>query len=259
MLRKLTPVFTLLMCCGLFVTSCRKKNDHTDVTFVNQVNKIITLDIYSSAADYNMGTNRLIRKALQPNEVLVMSKDLLASGKTYYADWYDDDHYYNNWFNELYMPKEAFTVFKPVPGSNTYYLKNSFKGKAAISFLNNDTATRWKAMDVFVGNHNIGYTSIWSQLQDYEKYREVVIHRNFIADYSYKNVSGSIVTQQYNINVHNTEDAYIEFMNTAEVSDGYMQGGFLPTSTQPNYTSSSIDTVMGLLPASDYTFMMVRQ
>jgi len=259
MLTNRNGILTLLLLCGLLVAACHKKDDHTDVTFVNQVNKIITLDIYSSAADYNSASNRLMRKVLQPNEKVILTKDELEPGHTYYADWYDDDHYYNNWFNELYLPQDAFTAFKPVPGANTYYLKNSLKGKAAITFLNNDTATQWKAVDVFIGNHNLGYTSIWSQLQDFEKYKLVTVHRNFIADYSYKSATGSIITQQYSINVHSAEDPYIELMNNINTSEGYLQGGFLPTSTKPDYTSTSTDTVMALLPESDYSFMMVRQ
>eukprot|EP01012_Entosiphon_sulcatum_P034532 TRINITY_DN43813_c0_g1_i1.p1 TRINITY_DN43813_c0_g1~~TRINITY_DN43813_c0_g1_i1.p1 ORF type:complete len:108 (+),score=13.15 TRINITY_DN43813_c0_g1_i1:34-324(+) len=91
-----------------------------------------------------------------------------------------------------------------------------------------------------------------------ERFQEVTIHKNFIADYNHKNTSGSTVTDYLPFKVMRTEDAFIEFKASGDSSLGQMVSGMLPTAMPPSYKSNSKDTVLALLPNSDYYFMMVR-
>lgn len=259
-MRNISKALNLLLCSAVLATAgCKKDNDHTDVTFVNHVNKVITLDIYNNRDNYYEGKARLMRKVLKYNDVLVLTKDELASGSTYYADWYDDTHYYNNWFNDASLPDKAFVAFTPTPGNNTYYLEPTLKGNASMVFLGDTTRTHWKAVDAYIGSSKLGYTSVWSSLTDNEKVQEVVVRKDFNAIYSYINTTGTPTTSTYSFKVHNSEDAYIEFLDSANASAGYMMSGTLPTSTQPEYASSSKDTILALLPTSDYYFIMVKE
>jgi hypothetical protein len=252
-----------LLLCGamLAAAGCKKDNDHTDVTFVNRVNDVITLDIYGSQQNYFDGTGRLMRKVLKYNEKIVLSKDELPSNITYFADWYNDNHYYNNWFNDATLPDKAFVSFKPTPGNNTYYLEPTLKGKAAQILLNGDSVlTRWKAVNAYIGTSQAGYTSVWDGLTDNEKVRDVTVRKNFTALYSYINSTGVPTTETLSFKVHNFEEAYIEFMDANNASIGQMLSGYLPTSTAPQYVSTSTDTIMAEFPhAGDYFYMMVKQ
>lgn len=249
---------TFLFCCLLAVTSgCKKGNDHTDVTFVNHINKTITMDIYGTMDDYTESKNRIMRKVLQYNEVLVMTKEELPPHKTYYADWYDDNHYYNNWFNDVSKPERSFVSFTPVPGANTYYLEPDTKGNAPAIFLDNTgSRTSWKAVDAFQGSHTSTYVSVWNDLTENERVHEISVRKDFTALYSYIDQAGAPATKTYEFKVHNFESAYIELLNS---DNSYLQAGFLPTSTKPGYVSSSTDSIMALLPTSEYYFMLVKQ
>jgi hypothetical protein len=251
-----------LTLCGALVifSACRKKgNDHSDVTFINQVSKVVTLDIYTTADDYYNNTGRIIRKTLQPNEKLVFTKADLPSGKTYWADWYDDERYYNNWFNDDSKPADAFVSFKPIPGANTYYLKPSLRGQARFIFLPDSNRSTWTAVNAFTGNKNEGYKSYWDQLSANEKIRSVTVRKNFTLQYNYLDANGGTASDTYPFKVHNSETAYIEFITDDVNKYGSLESGFLPVSTKPEYASDSKDTLMATLPGSDLRFMMVRQ
>ena len=251
----------LALCSALILFSaCRKKgNDHSDVTFINQVSKTVTLDIYGTADDYYNNTNRMIRKTPQPNEKLVFTKADLPPGKTYWADWYDDQKYYNNWFNDDNRPADAFVSFKPIPGANTYYLRPSLKGKAQFIFLADSNKSSWVAVHAFTGNKNEGYVSYWDQLSANDQVRSVIVRKNFTLDYNYLDANGATASDTYPFKVHNTENAYIEFITDDVNKVGALESGFMPLSTKPDYATDSKDTIMATLPGSELRFMMVRQ
>jgi hypothetical protein len=248
-------LFALLLSAAY---GCKKKNDHTDVTFVNHIDRPITMDIYGSMDDYNENKNRIMRKVLQQNEVLVLTKEALPPNKTYYADWYDDNHFYNNWFNDASKPERAFVSFTPVPGNNTYYIEPDTKGNAKTVFLDKTgTRTNWKAVDAFQGSSQSSYVSVWDDLTENERVQEISIRKDFTALYSYMD-AGVPTTKTYEFKVHNADAGYIELLNS---NNSYLQAGFLPVSTKPGYVSNSTDSIVALVPGSteDYYFMLVKQ
>jgi hypothetical protein len=249
--------FVLALTC-LFLDSCRKKEkDNTEVTFVNSVNAQVTLDIYKNATDYSNAAPVMLRKSLQPNESTILPGSTFAAGQTYYMDWYTDDYRYNNWFNDNYSQGQVQVAFKPVAGNNTYYLRPQFKNINRIVYLNKTAnSTKWKAIGAYTKSTE--YIAMWSLLPEHERFRELTLKKGFTASYDYKNTSGTVVTDQLDFFVHNSERAYIEFVKNGQ-TEGQMISGELPTGTPPNYTSTATDTIMALLPNSDYYFMMVRQ
>lgn len=254
--RSLAIVF-LFSCLLVTMYGCKKENDHTDVTFVNHINAPITLDIYGSKDDYNENKNRIMRKVLQYNEVLVMPNEELPANKTYYADWYDDNHFYNNWFNDATKPERAFVAFTTTPGKNTFYIEPDTKGNAKTVFLDKTaTRTAWKAVDAFQGSAATTYVSVWNDLTENERVHEITVRKDFTALYSYMDSVSGPSTKTYEFKVHNADMGYIELLNS---NTSYLQAGFLPTSTKPGYVTTSTDSIMALLPTSDYYFMMVKQ
>ncbi len=249
---------TFLFSCLLLAThGCKKENEHTDVTLINHINTPITFDIYGSKDDYNEGKNRIMRKVLQYNEVLVMTKEELPANKTYYADWYDDNHFYNNWFNDASKPERAFVAFTTTPGKNTFYIEPDTKGNAKTVFLDKTgTSTNWKAVDAFQGSAATTYVSVWNDLTENERVHEVSVRKDFTALYSYLDTLGTPNTKTYEFKVHNADMGYIELLNS---NGSYLQAGSLPVSTKPGYVSTSTDSIMALLPTSDYYFMLVKQ
>ncbi len=243
-----------------FITACKKSDkDGTDVTFLNNVNQNVTLDIYPSIEDYTGNSNVFLRKVLQPGEKAILPGNTFKSGQTYYMDWYTDDYYYSNWFNDDYSVGNTKVGIKPVANNNTYYCNPEFQGANRTTFLKkNASLTEWKAVGAYAES-SAGYVPHWNDLDANGQYRVVTVNKNFTAQYKYKDASGSVVTDELVFMVHNSKDAYIEFMGSGNTSKGSMVGGRLPTSTKPNYASSAADSIMAYLPNSDYYFLMVRQ
>jgi hypothetical protein len=89
--------------------------------------------------------------------------------------------------------------------------------------------------------------------------RSIAVRKNFTATHDYKDEFGTAHTEELNFKVHETQEAYIEFLDKDRKVLGSMISGRLPGGTPPDYTSESADTVMALLPHSEYTYIMVRQ
>jgi hypothetical protein len=245
---------------GVIFTACKKSSkDNTDVTFVNNVSKDVTVDIYSNIEDYTSNANVFLRKVLQPGEKSILPGNTFKTGQTYYMDWYTDDYYYTNWFNDTYSVGNTSVAIKPVTNNNTYYCNPEFQGTGRITFLNKTaSSTVWRAVGAYTEGSS-GYIAHWNDLNANEQYREVTVSKNFTAQYNYKDASGNIVTNQLSFMVHNSKDAYIEFMGADGKSQGYISAGRLPTSTKPEYASTATDSVMAYLPNSDLYFLMVRE
>lgn len=259
-MHRLLTIFTGLFILLLSLGSCKKKsNDYTDVTFVNQLDKKVTLDIYRSMDDYNAGTPVLLRKTLAANEKLILPGNTFTAGAAYYMDWYTDDLYRSNWFNDNYAQPGAQVMFTPRVGSNTYNISKGLQGNNRAAYLNGGSNTSWVAIDAYSYSAATGYISYWSHFSNFEKYHQIKINKNFIANYSYRDTTGKTITTDLAFKVQNSEDPYIEFMDNGGSSLGSMFGGKLPTSTPPDYTSHAVDTVLALFPNSPYYFMMVRQ
>ena len=250
-----------LIAAILLLGSCKKKDEvTTDVTFTNRIAKDVVLTIYPSFDDYSNGTNPTLRRVVPASDKTILPASTFSPGKTYYMDWHTDNFYTNNWFNDLFPQPGTQIAIRPVAGNNTYYFDPAFAGSSRTTFLaNDDKMSKWYAVDAYLYSVSTGYLSQWNTLTDFQKYRQVTVHKNFTADYTYKTSVGSITTDVLNFKVHPSADAFIEFMKTADSSTGSMMSGKLPTGIPPDYKSSAKDTIMALLPNSDYYFIMVRE
>ncbi|MEZ5018360.1 MAG: hypothetical protein R2800_14970 [Flavipsychrobacter sp.] len=253
-----TVVATMMVVVAL-AAGCKKKDiDNSEVTFINRLDKPITLDIYSSFDAYSKGGTPLLRKSMLGKETTYLPGNTFPAGSTYYMDWYSDDFYNNNWYNDKFETNKV-TELKPEPGNNTYYMDPRLYGDARKAFLNNtDAATRWIAIGAYLYASG-AYTDQWSSLTPNERTKEITITRGFKANYKYRNANGQEQTAIYDFMVHQTATPYIEFKDGSGNSAGNMTGGKLPTATPPDYVSNNTDTLMALLPGNDYLFMMVKQ
>ncbi len=241
-------------------TGCKKKgNDNSEVTFVNRATEKITLDIYRTYSDYANNNNVFLRKVMEPSEVAFLPGNTFSDGAQYYIDWYSEDYYRTNWFNEKYEDKDVIS-FSPRPGDNTFYTDNYYRGHARRCFLSSSgTASKWKAVNAYLYSQSTGYVSQWATMTSAEQFREITVNKAFEAVYDYRDANGTLQQANYEFIVHPSTDPYIELMDANGISAGNLTGGRLPTSTQPDYKSSSLDTVLALLPGNDYTYMMVKQ
>lgn len=248
-------------CIALCVlaTACKKKDtDNTEVSFNNRIDKDVTLTIYASADDYAKASNAVLRKVVKANTVERIAGSTFTAGKTYYMDWHTDNYYQNNWFNDKYPQQGAQVAFSPAAGNNTYYIEQGLSGNGRIVFLSTSgTSSKWRAVDAYMYSASTGYVSFWGSLPDAQRLHEITVSKNFTAVHDYKNVNGTPVQETLAFKVMRTNDAYIQFMS-GDSTLGSMISGKLPTGKAPDYFSASTDTVMALLPQSDYYFMMVR-
>jgi hypothetical protein len=256
-------VFLSFFVLSAIFSSCKKKKDDNNrVTFTNQINERINLVFYTSAQDYATNTNPHLEYTLAANERHIFEEKSFKAGSEYYIDWYSNDFRYNNWYNDLYNSSTApYARIVPTPGNNTYYTNASYLSDNRAVFLdNNKTNTKWKAIDYYGYSLQTGYVSLWNSLKEHEKFREVIVNKNFKANYTYKNAQGEIKSREIDFKVHHTSQAYIEFFASSEISLGHMISGKLPSGQAPNYYSESKDSVLALLPdAPESYFLMVRQ
>lgn len=257
----LKPVTLVLLIIASLVSACKKKEkDNTDVTFVNRIDKTITLDLYPSAQDYAGNTNMTERIILLPGENKVIPGSTFSKGKTYYMDWYSEDFYYNNWYNDDYPVTGLRVRIKPEPGNNTYYIDPSLRGNGRNAFLKGPgNSSDWISIGAFLYSSSFGYTNEWNTLTQNERYRRISISKGFTAEYQRRNAAGDIITENLSFMVQQTEVPYLEFKDAAGQGAGNMTGGKLPTGTAPDYKSNATDTLMALFPDNEYIFMMVRQ
>lgn len=257
----MNKIYALALGALIAFSGCSKKEgkDNTALTFNNRVNKDVVLSVYRSMGDYGNNVNPLVRKVLKGGTVTTIPASEIPLGKTYYMDWHTDDYYYSNWFNDMYPQNGAQVAFLPSEGNNTYFIESTFTGYARQAFLKtDDLSSKWRAVDAYLVSASTGYVSFWGSMSEAEKYKELTVHKNFTADFTYRNGSGQTTTDKLNFKVHRLNDPYIEFMSAEGASLGYISAGKLPTGTPPEYRAETRDTMMALFPNSDYYFMMVR-
>ncbi|MCB0700926.1 MAG: hypothetical protein H6551_08185 [Chitinophagales bacterium] len=251
----------LLSISILATTGCKKKNkSDSDVTFVNQTDNLLTLDIYASFDDYANNRSLFKRSTIKAQDRLIIPGDDFSSGRTYYMDWYSEDYYHSNWYNDDYAINSSRVAFTPRIADNTYYIEETHKGNGRRAFIKgNGTESNWLAVGAYLFSSNTGYSNQWTTLDNNERFRQITVKKGFNAVYKFKDKSGTDQSQELQFLVHQTDVPYIEFKGTDASILGNMTGGKLPTGTPPDYKSNAIDTVMALFPNSDYIFMMVRQ
>ena len=248
-----------VLLCIAVMQGCKKTNDKKAVTIVNRLDKDVTFDLYSSKEDYASGADLLMRTVIPAGDNKVFPGNNFEEGATYYMDWYTEDYYYNNWFNDNFPVTGNRVKIAPREGDNTYYLEPAYHGQGRNAFLQGaGTQTSWIAVGAYLYSDATGYTNQWNNIKADERFRRVIVRKNFIAEYTYKLQSGETVTDNIEFMVHQAEVPYIEF-RPANGGTGNMVGGKLPTAAPPDYKSNAIDTVMALFPDNEYYFMMVRQ
>lgn len=250
-----------LLVLTVILSGCKKEElDITSITIVNRLDVPVTLDLYASESDYTGNTNLIERYVIAANDNLKIPENAYEEGKTYFMDWYSEDYYYNNWYNDNFPVVDVRVKITPEYGDNTYYLEPGYRGQARKTFLRGDaTETKWIAIGAYLFSNVDGYTNEWNSIGTNERYKQVTVNKDFVADYSYKDETGAIQSKKLEFMVHQTEDAYIEFMTGDGMSGGNMLGGKLPGGTPPDYSSSATDTVMALFPGNDHLYMMIRQ
>lgn len=253
-MNKYQGILSALLVYFTLLTGC-KKDTVRDYSITNNINKVVTLDIYTSAVDYANNSNLVMRKTLQPNETTTLAASTFKSGSTYYMDYYTDDFGYNNWFN-LNFPADGTTpVFHPSSSNTAFYVKPDYHNANRAAFLNgNQTSTTWVAIGAYLEDNN-GYVDEWASLGSNGQYRQLTIRKDFNAIYSYKDASGNTQADTLSFLVHNANVPYLEFINGAGVNQGSMIGSQFPD--KPSGTST--DSMMVLLPNSEMYFLMVRQ
>lgn len=253
-----TALLAVILIAALY--GCKKKNDFSDVTFVNRTEEDITVDLYSTFADYSTNANVFMRQNVAPGEKLIVQGDEFQENRIYYMDWYNDTYYRNNWYNDKFTTDGERVAIKPESGNNTYYLEDTYKGNSRIAFLEgDDSKTSWIAIGAFLFHSSTGYSNQWTSLTDDERFRQITVKKDFTANYSYKNTNGGSVTEELDFFVQQSDVPYIEFRAEDGSILGNMTGGKLPTASPPDYASNSTDTLTALFPNSDYIFLMVRQ
>jgi len=254
-MNKYKGVLLALFAFLAIVTGCKKNDTTRDYNFTNNINKVVTLDIYTSAEDYAHNTNVMLRKTLQPNETTTLAASTFKSGSTYYMDYYTDDFVYNNWFNINFPADGTSPVIHPSSSNTAFYVKPDFHNANRVAFLKgNQDSTHWVAIGAYLESNN-GYVDEWASLGNNGQYRELTVRKDFNASYSYKDASGNIQVDTLGFLVHNANVPYLEFVNAAGVSQGSMIGSQFPD----NPNSTATDRMMVLLPNSEMYFLMVRQ
>lgn len=249
----------LLMIFATAWQGCKKEKDNEAVTIVNRLDKTVTFDLYDSEADYATNSNLLKRTVIAAGENAILPSNIFEDGGTFYMDWYTEDYYHNNWYNDDYPVTGQRVRISPKVGANTYYLEPGYKGNGRTAFLNGaGTQTSWIAIGAYLYSHSTGYSDRWNLIPVNERYRQIVVNKDFTAQYARRNEAGTIVNQDLEFMVQQSEVPYIEF-KASGLAAGSMTGGKLPTGTPPVYSSNAVDTVLALFPDSDMFFMMVRQ
>jgi hypothetical protein len=245
----------------LLATGCRKDGkDLSEVTFTNQIGETVVLDIYPTLGDYSNNTNPIVKMVVPAYSNLVLKGSTFKPGQNYYMDWYSPNHYYSNWYNDKYKNDISYVTIEPTNGNNTYYMTPTFLGTKQAVFLDTfETKTNWKAVDVYQYSAATGYVSVWNLTSLNDQYKEITINKNFTASYTYKDEYGHLKNEMLDFKVHESKDAYIEFMDATNNSLGSMLAGRIPTGTPPEYRSESVDTVLALLPHSEIYYLMVKQ
>ncbi|RYD55800.1 MAG: hypothetical protein EOP56_14650 [Sphingobacteriales bacterium] len=249
----------------LLLSACGKDGaDDTEVTFVNRIGEPVTLNVYGSIDDYKNNSNVYLTQTIAASDKIIVGEGKLKPGQTYFMDWYTENYTINNWFNERFNDANAerdYAQIKPTPGNSTYFTDPLYKGLARGVYLENTKSqTEWNAVDYYAESAALGFESKWSTLPEYKKYKKIIVRKDFIAEYEYKDSLGSIQKALLPFKVHHADDAYIEFFDDITGrSLGQMTSGRLPSGTRPDYRSLSRDSVLALLPDLDFKFLMVKQ
>ncbi len=258
-MRKLLHL-SVVSAMAVFSFSSCKKDEQEELNFVNRAPQEVTFDVYGSMADYMKGEAPVLRKVIAPNDKLLLPSSTLAEGKTYYIDWYNEDHTLNNWFNDEYANGVTSVAFTPRAGARVYYTSDGTKSAAKNAFLNGSgTSTTWLAVDAFQYSNSTGFESVWNLLPNAERYHTILVRKDFTATHQFKMPDGTMQEENVTFKVHNASVGYIELYDRSGANIGYMLTGRSPYGAAPDYASNSLDSVLATVPNSEMQFLMVKQ
>ena len=194
--------------CALFIlsmltlfTAC-KKDSGKKFTIDNRSNgQDLNVAIYASESDYINSTNSIAGGVVAGNDVLSLPASKLNKGTTYYVDAYSSDYMYTNWANgdDPIIGRENETPRKfTYTGEDMYSIVSVDMNQtnSRISLINkNEPMTRWHAIDALDLSDG---TSVWSTMQDEERFAGITISKNSRGTFSYI-YGGDTVTSHFSM------------------------------------------------------------
>ena len=249
---KILAVLTLLA-ASIALYSCHKSSGTNgyNYNFENLSDKPININIYSSLADYNNGTNIYISGKASVRGYLSIPIQKFTTGKTYYIDYYSDDYTYTNWYWTNVTLRNAFVV----TDSDYEFIINAmqFSDPSRSIWLNGaGPQTTWNAVNAYNYSANT-YTSIWSQLTPAQQNLQIIIRKDFTATII-DTVSDTTIA--YRANYDSIKHvSNITLLNRDKSTFGTITSNFSPGSLSFNGTN---DTMMAYFNNIGY-FAMVRQ
>ncbi|OJW78581.1 MAG: hypothetical protein BGO69_00925 [Bacteroidetes bacterium 46-16] len=207
-------LFFVLAAMAWLAVSCNKGNKPYYYTFDNNSSHKMNLRIYQTLDDYNMSLNPYISYTVEPGDKVEIPSTQLPETKQYYADWYNDDFTYTNWFNKQHIKAHFSTQFTPGYSNNNVTKMDVLHDYARILCLDGSgVQTTWEAVDGwnFV-NGSLGDTIWWPQMNNFQKYNQFQFNKNCIGHFFYKQQNTGVLTD-YNF-VLRTPDYGTEAGNT---------------------------------------------
>jgi len=253
------------LCFVLLALSCKKEKKtnneitYTNVLFSNTISEELNLRIYNSLQDYYNNANIIQKGVIPANGQLQMPN--MQVGKTYYLEWYSDDYTYSNWYN-YYRKTDSSTITPTLIGNDTFTinLQNTIHCFNRLLSLNDSgTSSTWKA----IGGVSNFVVDPWDSLTENERYRVLVLRKDFSATYYHKDGLGNIIADsliQYTYKNTPDSEGVLMLHNLSRPSIAgtdeidYMPGYSLPIGS--GYMTK--DTVFAILDSSVF-FIMARQ
>jgi len=189
-------LFIALACIVMLATSCDKKGTKAFYyTFDNNTTQKMNLKVYQWIDDYNSNLSPYMSYIVQPGEKVQIPSTQFIDTRQYYADWYNDDYTYTNWLHMQHIKGTFSAAFVPTPQHNytSMEVHNDYARQLCLS--GSGVQTTWEAVDGwnFV-NGNIGDTIRWANMNDFQKYHQVVFNKDFNCHFFYKEQNTGVMT-----------------------------------------------------------------
>lgn len=272
----------LLSILGLIlVAACKKDKNSTpsanvlqgttgtvivgNLSFTNNLNVRVTIDIYDSSADYYVRFHQSqpkLRLTANPNTTVVLPKDSFQQNHKYYYDWYTDDlaitsmHIYDDSFlvktTKCERLRDSFfyclpfiydstkaIVQVPVNGKPQTYRRILAQAQSWITGLHN-----WQAADAY--DKQTGQ-SVWASLGTAQKQEEsFYLSQGFTGVHNHK---GWILTKM-------ADTTYALFKLYYKLASDVVYATFADKVPALNLASSSLDTMFLSPSNSPYVYKM---
>lgn len=179
----------------MLVAGCDKVGDKPFYyTFDNNTDQKMTLKIYQSVDDYNSALNPYMNYTVQAGEKVEIPSNQFLDSREYYADWYNADYTYSNWFNKQHIKGSFSTAFTSSLQHKITQLA-VVHDYARVLCMGTGTQSTWEAVDGwnFV-NGSIGDTIRWAQMNPFQKYNQFLFKKDFSGHFYYKEQNTGVLT-----------------------------------------------------------------